>query len=148
MQQRSKIVKQCFRMIAALAISLAVPAVKADDWNHKTNITISHPIDVQGTVLAPGSYVVKLLDSTVDRRVVQIFNADGKHLIATVMANSAYRLEVSGADFNFYEPAAGGTPSLRTWLYAGENVGLQFKEVPVQSGSQHANATTSNTGGE
>jgi hypothetical protein len=152
MHKRSKIVKHYFRTITALAISLMgsalVPALKADDWNHKTNIKIEHAIDVQGTVLPPGSYVVKLLSSTVDRRIVQIYNADENQLIVTVLATSAYRLRAGNTDFMFYESGAGQTPSLRTWFYTGDNYGLEFREVPVQSASQHANVTTSNTGSE
>jgi len=151
MHQRSKIVKHHFRTITALAISLMgsalVPALKADDWNHKTNIKIDQAIDVQGTVLPPGSYVVKLLGS-IDRRIVQIYNADENHLIVTVLATSAYRLRPGDTDFKFYEAAVGQTPSLRTWFYPGDNYGLEFRDVPVQSGSQHASVTTSNTGGE
>jgi hypothetical protein len=152
MHQRSKIVKHFFRTITALAISVMgtalVPALKADDWNHKTNIKIDRAIDVEGTVLPAGSYVVKLLDSTADRRIVQIYNAEENHLLVTVLATSAYRLSPGDTDFKFYESAAGQTPSLRAWFYPGDNYGLGFRDVPVQSGGQHASVTTSNKGGE
>ena len=80
--------KYCFRMIAALAISLTgsalVPTLKADDFDKKTYITIDHSIDVQGNVLPPGSYVLKLLSSSSERYAVQIFNAAENHVIATI----------------------------------------------------------------
>jgi hypothetical protein len=69
-----------------------VPALKADEWDKKTNIKIDQSIDVQGTVLPPGSYVMKLLSSPEDRHTVQIFDADENHLIATVLTIPAYRL--------------------------------------------------------
>src|SRR5271155_4375263 len=95
MYQRSKIVKHYFRTIAALAVSLLgsalVPALKADDWDKRTNIKIDQSIDVQGTVLSPGSYVIKVGPSP-DRHTVQIFNADESRLIVAVLAIPAYRL--------------------------------------------------------
>jgi hypothetical protein len=155
MYQRNKIVKHYFRKIAALAVSVMcgtlVPALKADEWDRKTNITIDQSIDVQGTVLPPGSYVMKLLSSVVDRRIVQIFDADQNHLLVTVLANSAYRLSADGTDFKFYEAADGQPPVLRTWFYPGDNFGFEFKSdrgaVSTQSGRRHAH-TTSNAGGD
>ena len=144
--------KHYFPTIATLAASLMstvlVPALKADENDKLTNITIDQSIDVQGTVLPPGSYVIKLLGSPVNRFNVLIYNADENHLIVTVLATSAYRLRPGDTDFKFYEAAVGQTPSLRTWFYPGDNYGLEFRDVPVQSGSQHASVTTSNTGGE
>jgi hypothetical protein len=148
-------VKHYFRTIAALTVSLMgsalVPALKADEWDRRTNITIDQSIDVQGTVLPPGSYVVKLLGSFVDRRVVQIFNAEENHLIVTVLAISAERLSAGDGDFKFYKAADGQPPALRTWFYPGDTFGLEFKsvrrETPAQSG-RRANVTPSNAGGE
>jgi hypothetical protein len=155
MYQRSKIMKHYFRTIAALAASVMgsalVPALKADEWDKKTNITLDQSIDVQGTVLPPGSYVMKLLGLSAERRVVQIFSADKNHLIVTVLAIPAYRLHAGDSDFKFYEIAAGRTPSLRTFFYPGDNVGFELRpgrgEVAAQSG-RHTNATTSNAGGD
>jgi hypothetical protein len=63
-------------MIVALAVSsmgsALVPALKADEWDKKTNIKIDQSIDVQGTVLPPGSYGMKLLSSPADRQTVQM----------------------------------------------------------------------------
>jgi hypothetical protein len=65
--------------IAALAVSLMggalVPTAKADEWDKKTNITIDQSIEVDGTVLHPGSYVMRLLVSSPDRHTVQIFGS-------------------------------------------------------------------------
>jgi hypothetical protein len=149
-------VKHYFRTIAALAVSLMgsalVPALKADEWDRRTNITIDQSIDVQGTVLPPGSYVVKLLGSIADRRVVQIFSVDEKHLIVTVLAISAERLSAGESDFKFYKVADGRPPALRTWFYPGDNFGLEFisgrGEPPAQSGRRRVIVPPSNAGGD
>jgi hypothetical protein len=53
---------------AALAVSFMssplAPALKADQSNKKTEITIDQPVAVEGKVLSPGSYVMKVLDAT------------------------------------------------------------------------------------
>lgn len=149
--------KHRFPTIAALAVSLTssvlVPGLKADDWDKKTNITIDQSIDVQGTVLLPGSYVMKLLGSSQDRRTVLIYNADENHLIATVIATPAYRVASAGdSEFKFYQVGEGQLPALRSWFYPGDNFGFEFKSgrgvSTAQSGLRHTNATTSSGGGD
>ncbi len=112
--------KNHLRMTAALALSFMgsalVPTLKADDWDRKTRITIDQSIDVQGTVLPPGSYVMKLLGSP-DQRTVEIFNAAENHLITTVLASPAYRLDPTGnSEFKFYDGAEGQPRALRMVL--------------------------------
>jgi hypothetical protein len=118
-----------------------------------TNIAIDQSIDVQGTVLPPGSYVMKCLSSPADRHTVQIFNADENHLIATIVAIPAYRLAPTGnSEFTFYEVAQGRPPALRTWFYPGDNLGFEFRfsreDVAAQSALPHTNATTSKAGSD
>ena len=117
---------------AALALALftttLVPSARADEWNKKTVITVrGGAIQIQGTVLEPGEYVLKLLDSQADRRILQIFNVDETELETTILANAAYRLEPTGdTRFTFAEQAAGKPLAMSTWFYPGDNYGLQF----------------------
>jgi hypothetical protein len=148
--------KNYFRMIAGLAVilmgSTLVPVLRADEWDKKTNITIDQSIEVQGTVLSPGSYVIKLLDSPQDRTTVQIYNTDENHLIGTVPALPAYREVVAGdSEFRFYGVAEGRLRALRTWFYPGEYFGIEFRLArgeADQSARGHKTATTSNAGGD
>ena len=113
--------------LALLSITLA-PSAKADEWDKKTVITVQGgAVQIQGTVLEPGKYVLKLLDSQADRRILQVFNADETHLETTILANAAYRLEPTGdTRFTFAEVPAGQPPAISTWFYPGDNYGLQF----------------------
>jgi hypothetical protein len=155
MYQRNKIMKNHWRMTAALAVSLIgsalVPALKADDWDKKTRIKIDRSIDVQGTVLTPGSYVIKLL-ATTDRRTVEILDAAEKHLIITALAVPAYRLApTTDSEFKFYEGADGQPRALRAWFYPGDNFGFEFRSGQGQvdqSAKGHTNTTTTSVGGE
>ena len=111
----------------ALALSVGVFRAQADQWNKKTVLTIDQPIQVTDTYLEPGTYVFKLADSSADRHVVQIFTADERHIINTVMAIPNYRLEPTGnSRFAFWETPPGTARAMRAWFYPGDNFGQEF----------------------
>jgi hypothetical protein len=119
------------RVFAALATSLMssafVPSLKAGESDEKTIVTISQPVDVQGTILPAGQYVLKLQDSPSNRSVVFVFNSEETRLITAVLAVHAYRLDPTGkSDFSFYGSPAGQPAALHTWFYPGENGGFEF----------------------
>src|ERR1039458_1854411 len=76
---------------SALMGAVFSPAAKADEWNRKTKITFSGPVEIPGVhlqgfaVLPAGTYVFKMLDSQSDRHIVQIFSADEKTVYATIL---------------------------------------------------------------
>src|SRR5579862_8101939 len=103
---------------AALAGGLFVFNAKADEWDKKTVLTVNTPIQVQDTLLEPGQYVFKLLNSESDRHIVQIFNENQTHLINTILAIPKERLEPTGhTQFTFYETPPGKARALRAWYY-------------------------------
>src|SRR5215510_7525740 len=123
---RFKVVATIFCLsLAALAFSASV---KADEWNKKTVVTFSQPVEVPGGVVLPaGAYVFKLLDSASNRHIVQIFNQDQTHIYATVLAIPNYRLQVTGKTvITFVERAAGEPQAIRAWFYPGDNFGQEF----------------------
>jgi len=114
-----------------LALSLlgfaTAPNARADDWNNKTVITFSQPVEIPGHVLPAGTYTFKLADSLSDRHIVQIFNADGSDIIATVIAISDYRLSPTAKTVvRFHEVPVGSPEAIRAWFYPGNNVGQEF----------------------
>ena len=109
------------------------PAVKADEWNRKTTITFSGPVEIPGVhlagwgVLPAGTYVFKILDSQSDRHIVQIFNADETKIYATILAIPNYRLKATDKTvITFRERPAGEPEALRAWFYPGRNWGEEF----------------------
>jgi len=75
--------------LCAATLSFVFAAgVRADDYNKKTVVTFDEPVQVPGQVLAPGTYVFMLLNSPANRNVVEIWNADQNHLLASVETNS------------------------------------------------------------
>jgi len=117
----------------ALIGAILTPTAKADDWNNKTVMTFSGPVEIPGVhqtgwgVLPAGTYVFKLLDSKSDRHIVQIFSADEKTVIATILAIPNYRLKATDKTvISFSERPAGEPEALRAWFYPGKNWGDEF----------------------
>jgi hypothetical protein len=120
----------CF---AALIGTALLPSAKADEWNNKTVMTFSGPVEIPGVhltgwgVLPAGTYVFKLLDSQSDRHIVQIFSQDEKTVYATILAIPNYRLKATSKTvITFSERPAGEPEALRAWFYPGKNWGDEF----------------------
>jgi hypothetical protein len=117
----------------ALLGVVCLPGAKADEWNNKTVITFSGPVEIPGVhlkgwgVLPAGTYVFKLLDSQSDRHIVQIFNKDETVVYATILAIPNYRLKATGKTvMTFRERPAGLPEALRAWFYPGKVWGDEF----------------------
>jgi hypothetical protein len=102
----------------------------AQTRSKKTTVTFSAPVEIPGVgaqVLPAGTYVFKLLDSTSDRNIVQIFSKDEKHVFATILAVPNYRLKATDKTvMTFAERAAGDPQAIRAWFYPGDNWGQEF----------------------
>src|SRR5215208_4289415 len=121
--------------VCGLALMGAVfaPAAIGDDWNRKTVVTFSGPVEIPGVhlkgwgVLPAGTYVFKILDSMSDRHIVQIFNKDETTIYATILAIPNYRLKATDKTvITFRERPAGEPEALRAWFYPGKNWGEEF----------------------
>jgi hypothetical protein len=122
-------------MVGCLALFGAVltPNAMADEWNKKTVVTFSGPVEIPGvhlkgwSVLPAGTYVFKLLNSESDRHIVQIFSQDEKTVYATILAIPDYRMNPTDKTvITFSERPAGEPEALRTWFYPGSNYGDEF----------------------
>jgi hypothetical protein len=126
-----KLLKQAgFVLCLTVLCALAVPTATADDWNRKTVITFSGPVEVPGVGqhnLPAGTYVFKILDSTSDRHIVQIFNQDETKVLTTIIAIPNYRLKTTDKTvITFRERPAGEPEALRAWFYPGHSWGEEF----------------------
>jgi hypothetical protein len=109
---------------------LAAPKANADEWNEKTTVTFSAPVEVPGVgqhILPAGTYVFKLMNSLSDRNIVQILNVRGDHVYTTILAIPNYRLKATGKTvMTFHERPAGEPEALKAWFYPGMEWGQQF----------------------
>jgi hypothetical protein len=117
----------CCFVLVALAIS---PRVKADENDKKTIMTFSEPFEVPGVnaqILPAGTYIFKILDSHVDRDIVQIFSADGLHIFTTILALPNYRLKPTDKTvLTFKERGENQPEAIKAWFYPGETWGQEF----------------------
>lgn len=138
----------CSIAFAGLAACLSVallPSLRADSWDKMTKLTVNEPVRVPSccapghtVTLAPGEYVIKLIDSISDRHIVRIFDKDQKNVITTILAIPNYRLQPTGKTvFQYWEVPAGHDRALRAWFYPGDNYGQEFA-YPKQTAAELA----------
>jgi outer membrane biosynthesis protein TonB len=112
---------------AAIGLVAVAPRAGADQWDKMTRITTTGPIDVAGTVLPAGKYVMKLVDSSSDRHIVTIQNDRQNHTFATILAVPAYRVQPTGKTvLTYWETPEGQPKALRDWFWPGDNFGQEF----------------------
>ena len=115
--------------LSLVALAL-LPSARADEWNNRTTVTFSGPVEVPGVgaqTLPAGTYVFKLLESPADRHIVQIFNQAEDHVFTTILAIPNYRLKATGKTVvTFRERGEGQPEAIRAWFYPGHNWGEEF----------------------
>ncbi len=118
--------------MALLGAALA-PLATADEWDRKTVITFSQPVEIPGVhlpgwdVLPAGTYVFKILDSASNRHIVQIFDEKETTVYATILAIPNYRLKSTDKTvITFSERPAGQPEAIRAWFYPGRQWGEEF----------------------
>jgi len=106
----------------------APPSTQADEWNLSTRFAISHSFEVPGMVLQSDTpYVIRLLDSSSSRNVVQIYNGDRTQLLTMFIAINAERPEPTDkTEFTFLETRPEYPLPMKTWFYPGRLSGLEF----------------------
>lgn len=122
--QKLQMIVLCLVAIAAL---FAASNANADTWNKATKITFPEPVEVSGQVLQSGTYWFQLMDSSSDRHIVQIWNADRSRLITTILALPNYQLRPTGDTVIKFAERPSGTPeAVKAWFYPGDNFGQEF----------------------
>ncbi len=114
-------------------LSLAITStVYGNEWNKKTIMKLTEPMQIEGVLLQPGTYVFKLMDSFADRHIVRIMNEDETQIVATIIGMPHYQLEPpSKTQLDFWETPAVTPPAVKDWHYPGEMLGLQFTHPPA-----------------
>jgi hypothetical protein len=123
-----KIIKAVlFVLTLSVLGALLIPRTGADEWNKKTVMTFSQPVEIPGQILPAGTYTIKLVDLASERHVVQFLDADGTKVIATVLAINNWRLRPTGKTVvNFAERVGDSPEAIKAWFYPGDNFGQEF----------------------
>ena len=118
---------------AVVTVALA-PSARADEWNKKTILTFSGPVQIQGATLPTGTYVFKLADIAGNRHVVQVFDKDEKKIFTTMLAIPNERLEPSDKPVILFSERASGSPqAVKVWYYPGDRIGNEFVYPKTQA---------------
>jgi hypothetical protein len=126
--------------VSFLGVVFAAP-LRAATWKKKTVVIFGQRVEISGHVLAAGTYVFQLDDSSSNRHVVQILSGDGRTIIATVLAIPNYHVATrDGTAITFNDAAAGSPQTIRVWFYPGSSVGQEFV-YPKPRAIQLAKAT-------
>jgi Protein of unknown function (DUF2911) len=117
-------------LIAGFIIAFALIfelAAHADEENQSTKLTFSQSVQVPGRILPAGTYEFVLANSPSDRDIVQIFNADGTELFATIQTVPTDRAkETTGTSITLAQGRDGQPAALVTWFYPGTETGHEF----------------------
>ena len=114
-------------MALGVCAACFTPAMKGNNHDKETYLTITQPVQVQKTVLQPGRYVFKLTEADSNHDVVSIYRADGMHLEGIVIGSSAYRNNAADKTAFTFSQREGDQPSmLKSWFYPGDNFGVEF----------------------
>ena len=113
--------------LTSALICLSPHAALADDYDKKTIVTISAPTEAPGIILEPGTYVIKLLNSSSNRHIAEIMNERMDHLYALTFTVAAEKVTRTGKTvLTFYEGENGRPPALRKWFWPGDTIGQEF----------------------
>lgn len=124
---KSKKLQIAMFCLVALATLCVSSNAKADTWNKATKLTFSQPVEVSGTVLQSGTYWFQLMNSSTNRNIVQIWNADHTKLIKTILAIPSYRMNPTAQTVVRFDERPTGTPeAMKNWYYPGTNFGQEF----------------------
>jgi hypothetical protein len=112
--------------VAALA-ALTTASARGDEFNKKTFLTFSGPVQIPGTTLPAGTYVFQLADLESNRHVVQIFGKEDGKLIATFLTIPDTKLTPSSKPVVMFEERPRGMPqAIKAWWYPGDTTGDEF----------------------
>src|SRR5579872_4473379 len=78
---------------AAAIVALLAPGARADEWNKRTILTFSGPVQIPGATLPAGTYVFQLADPDNARHVVMVASKDGTKIYGMFLTIPNDRLE-------------------------------------------------------
>ena len=111
---------------AAIVLSFAVGA-NADEWNKRTFLTFSGPVEVPGATLRAGTYTFELADPDSSRHIIRVSEKDTNKPIALFMTIPTERPEAPSENVvMFGERPAGAPQAIQAWFYPGNRTGEEF----------------------
>lgn len=118
------------RVLAILTVcsaAIVLPrTAAADEWDKRTVLTFSQPVEIPGRVLPAGTYIFQLADSAANRHIVQVFTSDGRIIASFLTIPTIRRTPADDTRVAFQERRAGGAFPMKKWFYPGDLDGEEF----------------------
>jgi hypothetical protein len=104
-----------------------IDTAKAGDFNEKTIVTFAAPVQIPGQSLPAGTYVFKVIDSSTQNNVIQVFSQNERHLFATFLAVPDYAMLPTDKAVVLFEERPSDTPeAIRALFCHGDQYARQF----------------------
>lgn len=111
---------------AALTAFLA-PGAHADDWNKRTYLTFSGPVQIPGATLPAGTYTFEIANPDTMRHVIRVSQKDTNKPIGLFMTIPMDRLDPPNDNLIMFSERPAGTPqAIQVWFYPGDRIGEEF----------------------
>jgi len=127
------------------------PQAKAGETDELTVVTFSQPVEIPGQVLGPGTYTLRVLDSSAPgngTNYIVFADKTDQHVYGIVPAMPVYydnpfswfARSPEHTIITFEERANGAPQAIKDWFFPGRVTGEEFvyrKPAPAQSGSKN-----------
>ena len=119
--------------VSSLAVTLGVallaaatsPQLRASEFDKKTIISFSAPVEISGRILPAGTYVFTTLGE--NRDIVRVTNRDENRVYATVLAVPVETAVIPDhARMELSENSANAPAAIHAWFYPGDSLGWEF----------------------
>lgn len=110
----------------ALTAFLA-PGAHADEWNKRTYLTFSGPVQIPGATLPAGTYTFEIANPDTMRHVIRVSEKDTNKPIGLFMTIPMDRLNPPEDNLIMFSERPAGTPqAIQVWFYPGDRTGEEF----------------------
>ena len=110
--------KKTLQVLAITLVAImSVPALAQTP--EVSTLPVSEPLDVGGTILQPGTYLIRVVSPRADRNTVQITSLDRQTVYATVLTvphELEPNEEIPNTTFVYFPAGEGQPRALRTWF--------------------------------
>src|SRR5579863_935935 len=125
---------------AALWAGCTAPVARAADPLKQTPFATNESMEVPGMMLAPGRYVLRLVDPGPERNVLEVFEVvqlwtgDESRLLSTLLTMPNYDQPTTDKTvFTFFDRGPKQAKALRLWFAPGRNYGQEFVYPKAQA---------------
>src|SRR5688500_6451443 len=111
-----------------LTLSATPTFAQGQPLDSRTEFTFNQPVELPGVTLPPGTYIVRFVDGTTGRKVMQVQAKDASNkTYGMFLTINAQRPRPSDdAELRFLETPAGQPAAVKTWWYPGNTIGREF----------------------